>query len=46
MLDLAHLLGVLALFLVVGLAAKGVEKLGPPVRAADSRAAREPEESR
>ncbi|MBO0983218.1 hypothetical protein NB037_02540 [Rathayibacter sp. ZW T2_19] len=46
MLDLAYLLGVLALFLVIGLAAKGVEKIGPPVRSADPRAARVPEESR
>lgn len=45
-LDLAYLLGVLALFLVIGLAARGVEKLGPPVRAVDPRAARESEESR
>lgn len=46
MLDLAYLLGVLALFLVIGLAARGVEKLGPPVRTADPRASRESEESR
>jgi hypothetical protein len=45
-LDLAYLLGVLALFLVIGLVARGVEKLGPPVRSTDSRAARGSEESR
>lgn len=36
MLDLAYLLGVLALFLLLGLAAKGVERLGGPP-AADPR---------
>ncbi|WP_230672887.1 hypothetical protein [Rathayibacter sp. Leaf248] len=46
MLDLAYLLGVLALVLVIGLTARGVEKVGPPVRTADPRAARESEESR
>ncbi|PWJ61309.1 hypothetical protein [Rathayibacter iranicus] len=38
MLDLAYLLGVLALFSLIALAAKGIEKLGgPPTPARDAR---------
>jgi hypothetical protein len=46
-LDLAYLLGVLALFSLIGLAAKGVEKLGgAPAPARGSRASREGEDGR
>ena len=38
-LDIVTLLGILAVFAVVGLIAKGVEKLGPPARGSARREA-------
>ncbi|KZX21711.1 hypothetical protein EV639_10387 [Rathayibacter tanaceti] len=47
MLDLVYLLGMLALFSLVALAAKGVHALGgPPAPARDRRATRTGEEAR
>ncbi|MCP2638440.1 hypothetical protein K0817_017950 [Microbacterium sp. HD4P20] len=46
MLDVIYLVTTLALFALVGLLAKGVEKLGPPARAAAAHEARGGEERR
>lgn len=37
MLDVVYLLGILAVFALVGLIAKGVEKLGPPAQVSSVR---------
>ena len=39
MLDIVYLLGIIAVFVVVGLIARGVEKLGPRARGAARREA-------